>query len=110
VDVAASMQRLVKRYEETGKLARGDVRIIWISPNIPNQPIAIRKDLPASFKEEVRRAFLEMPDRDPETWKMQSPSTMPAPAGQVYVAANDAMFDSLRKMARAVPNLSLLEH
>ncbi len=35
VDVAACMQRLVDRYLQTGKLAAGDVRVIWVSPPIP---------------------------------------------------------------------------
>jgi phosphonate transport system substrate-binding protein len=110
VDVAASMLRLVKRYEDMGKLNKGDVRILWVSPNIPNQPIAVRKDLPAAFKEEIRRAFLDMPQKDPEVWANQAPKSMPVQPGQVYVAANDHMFDGLREMARGVKNLSTLEH
>jgi ABC-type phosphate/phosphonate transport system substrate-binding protein len=43
VDVAATMQRLVAAYEKSGKLAKGDVRILWVSPNIPNQPVAVRQ-------------------------------------------------------------------
>lgn len=109
VDVAATMLRLIKRYEDTGKIAKGDVRVIWTSPNIPNQPIAVRKDLPAAFKEEIRRAFLDMPQKDPEAWANQSSKALPIPAGQVYVAADDAMFDELRKMAHGAKNLSLLE-
>lgn len=109
VDVAASMERMVKRYLDTRKLAPGDIRVIWVSPQIPNQPIAVRKSLPAAFREEIRRAFLEMPQKDPVAWANMSPKTLPMPAGQVYVPANDAMFDGLRKMAKGVPNLSLLE-
>lgn len=109
VDVAASMQRLVTHYEETGKLAKGDVRIIWVSPNIPNRPIAVRKDLPQAFKEEIRRAFIEMPTKDPEAWANQSSKAIGTQPGQVYVAANDAMFDGLREMARGVKDLSLLD-
>jgi phosphonate transport system substrate-binding protein len=110
VDVAATMQRLITRYEDTGKIAKGDVRILWVSPDIPNQPIAVRKDLPQSFKEEIRAAFIHMAEKDPEVWKNQSSAALPAPADQVYVAANDAMFDGLRQMARGAKNLNLLEH
>ena len=110
VDVAATMLRIVARYEETGKISKGDVRILWTSPNIPNQPIAVRKDLPQSFKEEIRRAFIDMPTKDPEAWAGQSTKALPIPAGQVYVATDDAMFDGLRQMARGAKNLSLLEH
>jgi phosphonate transport system substrate-binding protein len=110
VDVAATMTRLVDAYQKNGKLVNGDVRILWTSPNIPNQPIAVRKDLPQSFKDEIQRAFIEMPDKDPEAFANQTTKALPRPAGTVFVAANDAMFDGLRQMARGVKNLSLLEH
>ena len=110
VDVAASMKRLVDRYEKTGKLGHGDVRVLWVSPNIPNQPVAVRRDLPAAFKEDIRRAFIEMPTKDPEAWANQTSAAAPQPADTVYVAANDAMFDGLRAMARSVKNLNLLDH
>jgi len=110
VDVAAAMLKLVKRYEDMGKLKKGDVRVLWVSPPLPNQPIAVRKDLPAAFKEEIRRAFMDMAKKDPEAWANQYPKWYPAPAGQVYVRADDHMFDGLREMARGIKNLSLLEH
>jgi len=112
VDVAAVAQKLVDRYKRDGKIAPDEVRVIWVSPDIPNQPVAVRKDLPAAFKEEVRQAFVDMATKDRETWdslvsKKYAGMVMP---GTVYVAANDAMFDGLRQMAHGVKNLSLLEH
>lgn len=107
VDVAATMQRLLAKYEEMGKLSKGDVRIIWVSPDIPNAPIAVRKDLPQSFKEELRRAFINMPTKDPETWAVQN--YLKTSSGDAYVPANDSMFDGLREMARGVKDLSLLD-
>ena len=107
VDVAATMQRLITRYEEMGKLSKGDVRVIWVSPDIPNAPVAVRKDLPQAFKEELRRAFIDMSTKDPEAWAVQNP--LKTSSGEVYVAANDSMFDGLREMARGVKDLSLLD-
>ncbi len=109
VDAAATMLRLIKRYEETGKLAKGDVRVLWVSPNIPNQPIAVRKDLPQDLKEDIRRAFLDMPRKDPEAWISQTTGSSAAPTGEAYVSANDSMFDGLREVARDVKDLSLLD-
>jgi phosphonate transport system substrate-binding protein len=110
VDVAATSVTLMKRAILNGKLAEGDVRIIWTSPPIPNQPIALRKDLPAKFKEEIRRAFVEMPQRDPEAWENMYPKAYAALNREsVYVPANDAMFDGLRAIAKGVKNLSLLD-
>ncbi len=110
VDVAAVMERLVHAYEKNGKLASGDVRILWVSPPLPIQPVAVRKSLPTAFKEELRRAFLDMAGKDPETYRNILPKSMAAAyADMVFVPANDAMFDGLRQMARGVKNLSLLE-
>jgi len=111
VDVAACMKRLVDGYLKAGKLAPGDVRVIWVSPPLPNQPTAVRKDLPAPFKEELRRALLEMHWRDPEAFAARTPKAFSAfaEAHLPYAPANDAMFDGLRQMVRSVKNLSLLE-
>jgi len=113
VDVAACMQRLIDGYLANGKLKPGDVRVLWTSPPMPNQPVAIRKDFPASFKEEIRRAYLEMHLKDPEAFAAQNlrAKAFRLPGVQLpYVAASDVMFDGLRQMARGVKNLSLLEH
>lgn len=107
VDVAATMLRLIRRYEETGKLAAGDVRIIWVSPPIPNQPVAVRKDLAPEFKQEIQRAFLTM---DNQTYEGMVPKALSGvSSGEVFVASNDRMFDGLRKMAHDVKNISLLD-
>jgi phosphonate transport system substrate-binding protein len=112
VDVAAVMERLVRGYLKSGQLKPGELRVLWTSPPIPTQPIAVSRDLPRDFIEEIRRAFLEMKDKDPETFSAQVPKSFAMLVGprSDYVLANDAMFDGLREMARSVPNLSLLEH
>jgi phosphonate transport system substrate-binding protein len=109
VDIAATSQKVIDRYLHDGKIAAGDFRVIWTSPEIPNQPTAVRKSLPASFKDEIRRALLEMADKDPQAYKSMQTKAFSIPNGEVYVPANDAMFDGLRAMARGVKNLSLLE-
>ena len=112
VDVAAVNERFMARLIATGKLGANDIRILWTSPTIPNQPIAVSSTLPPDFKEEIRRAFLGMAQKDPVAFAAQVPhafagmSSLRAP----YVRADDSMFDGLREMARHVPNLSLLEH
>jgi phosphonate transport system substrate-binding protein len=111
VDVAAVQERLVKRYIQTGKLAEGDIRIIWTSPSIPNQPTAVSKALPRPFIEEIRQAFLDMQQKDPAAFAARVTSSVFAGIARgPYVRADDSMFDGLRSMARSVPNLSLLEH
>jgi len=94
---------------QAGKISQSDYRVIWTSPDVPNQPVAVRKNLPAEFKEELRQAFLKMPNDAPDVYRNMSPKVYTPPAGQVYVPANDGLFDGLRAMARNVKNLDLLE-
>ncbi len=110
VDVAAVSMTMMKRMFETRKMNANDLRILWTSPPIPNQPIAVRKDLPANFKKEIQRAFLEMQQRDPQAWAHRYPKEY-ASLGRdtIYVPADDATFDGLRQMAKGVKNLSLLD-
>ena len=111
VDVAACSQKMLNRYLEQGLIARGDIRVLWVSPSIPNQPIAVRKSLPEAFKKEIQKAFMDMPAKDPVAWKnlySKKQQTLVTP-GTVYVPANDAMFDGLRQIARGAKNLNLLE-
>lgn len=109
VDAAAMMETLpTKVLVQRGLIHSPDeIRILWTSPRLPSSPIAVRQELPAAFKEEIRQAFLAMPERDPELWSMWP--KISGSVDDVFIRADDAMFDGLRKMARSVKNLSLLE-
>jgi phosphonate transport system substrate-binding protein len=111
VDVGAVNERMLSRWVQSGKLKAGDIRILWTSPSIPNQPIAVIKTLPAEFKEELRRVFLDLYQKDRKAFEAQVSKTFAGLGSlrQPYVRADDSMFDGLRQMARNVPNLSLLE-
>ena len=108
VDAAAMMETLPTRVLLGRHLMKpGDIRLLWVSPRLPSSPIAVRKDLPPEFKAEIRQALIDIPERDPELWRMWPKPSGPADA--VYIAATDEMFDGLRAMARNVKNLNLLE-
>ena len=38
-------------------MPRGALRVIWVSKLIPNDPIVVRKDLPASLKSAIRESL-----------------------------------------------------
>lgn len=110
VDVAAVSNMMMKRQIETGKIGANDLRFLWTSPPIPNQPIAVRKDLPENFKKEIQRAFIEMQQRDPQAWANHYPKAYaPLMRNMKYVPIDDSTFDGLRQMAKGVKNLSLLD-
>jgi phosphonate transport system substrate-binding protein len=47
-----------------GTFKPGDFRKIWASAPIPNDPITVRGDLPASFKQAVKNALLQLKPAD----------------------------------------------
>src|SRR5262249_48496400 len=107
VDAAAMMESMPRTVAARGHAQETDFRILWTSPPLPTSPIVIRRDFPESFKREVQQALVDIPQRDPELWRM-SPKTNRT-TNSILLPGNDAMFDGLRAMARNVKNLSLLE-
>src|SRR5262245_10590492 len=112
VDAAAMMEAkpgntIYRALYTLGRMREGDIRVLWTSPPLPTSPIAVRRELPASFKREIQQAFVEMPERDPELWRMWPRSSSSSEV--VLLPGDDRMFDGLREMARNVKNLSLLE-
>ncbi len=107
VDAAATMPSMIEALIARGKLKRGDVRLLWQSPPIPQSPVVMRKDLPAGFKERVRKAFLDLADKDPDLARAMQATTTHSDFR--YFPATDSMYDGLREIARNVKNTRMLE-
>jgi phosphonate transport system substrate-binding protein len=69
VEVASTNLPDLQQLTRENKVPRGGLRVIWVSKLIPNDPIVVRKDLPASLKSAVRESLLSMRARHPETFK-----------------------------------------
>jgi phosphonate transport system substrate-binding protein len=52
-----------------GVLKKEDIRIIWKSDLIPNPVIAIRSDLPAQMKADIKSMFLNLHKDDPKVFR-----------------------------------------
>lgn len=57
VDVATNNNENLERFRTRFPEKAGDVRVIWQSPLIPNDPLVWRKDLPADVKAKVKTFF-----------------------------------------------------
>jgi phosphonate transport system substrate-binding protein len=57
---------VLRAMTERGILDPKLLRVIWMSPLIPNSPITVRKDLPAEMKRDIRRLFLDLQTIDPK--------------------------------------------
>jgi phosphonate transport system substrate-binding protein len=69
VEVASTNLPDLQQLTRENKVPRGGLRVIWVSRIIPNDPIVVRKDLPASFKSAVQESLVSMKAKNPEAFK-----------------------------------------
>jgi phosphonate transport system substrate-binding protein len=75
-----------------GKIDGGKVRILAESPDIPEYMWTFREGMDLAFKEEIRKAFLDM--RDPEALRVFR--------AEAFIPANDGDVDRVRKWIEAI--------
>ena len=73
-------------------MPRGSLRVIWVSKLIPNDPVVVRKDLPANLRQAVQESLVTMRARNPETFK-----EIGAWVGG-FVKADDGKYHVIREM------------
>jgi phosphonate transport system substrate-binding protein len=82
------------------KVARGSLRVIWVSKLIPNDPIVVRKDLPASLRRAVQESLVTMRARHPEAFRETGASI----GG--FARANETKYQVIREMNEAAKKLA----
>jgi phosphonate transport system substrate-binding protein len=108
IDAGSVMEEiLIPRLIALGKLAPGDLRILWTSDPIPHSPICVRSSLPAPLKEKIQQALLEIPQKDPALWETIK-KTYRQP-DMTFVAVKDSTYDGLRKFADQVKGFNFTE-
>jgi phosphonate transport system substrate-binding protein len=58
-----------QRMWDKNLIAKDSVRVVWTSPDIPESPWVVRKDLPQAMRDDLRTAMLDMPTNDPAAFK-----------------------------------------
>ena len=58
-----------QRMWDKNLIAKDSVRVVWTSPDIPESPWVVRKDLPQAMRDDLRKAMLEFVTADPEGFK-----------------------------------------
>jgi phosphonate transport system substrate-binding protein len=69
VEIASTNIPDLQQLTRENKVPRGALRVIWVSKLIPNDPIVVRKDLPASLRSAMQESLVSMKDRNPEVFK-----------------------------------------
>ena len=103
VDVASTNLPDIQQMTREGKIARGAVRVIWVSKLIPNDPIVVRKDLPDSLKQAIQHSLTTMKARNREAFG----------AGGAwiggFVKVDDAKYQIIRDLNETAKRLTALK-
>src|SRR5262245_59252701 len=100
VDVASTNLPDLQQLTREGKVPRGGLRVIWVSRLIPNDPVVVRKDLPASLRQAVQESLVSMKARHPDTFK-----EIGAWLGN-FVKADDGKYQVVRELNEAAKKLA----
>ena len=92
VEIASTNLPDLQQLTRENKVPRGALRVIWVSKLIPNDPIVVRKDLPASFKSAIQESLTTMRARNPEAFK-----EIGAWVGN-FVVADDGKYQVIRDL------------
>jgi phosphonate transport system substrate-binding protein len=60
VEAASVADRILERAFAKGLAKRDQIKVVWQSPMIPNDPVLYRTDLPEDLKKSIREAFYKM--------------------------------------------------
>jgi phosphonate transport system substrate-binding protein len=69
VEIASTNMPDLSQLTRENKVPRGALRVIWVSKLIPNDPIVVRKDMPASLRSAITESLTTMKARNPEVFK-----------------------------------------
>jgi phosphonate transport system substrate-binding protein len=99
VEIASTNLPDLQQLTRENKVSRGGLRVIWVSRLIPNDPVVIRKDMPASLRSAVTESLTTMKARHPEAFK-----EIGAWVGN-FVVADDAKYNVIRELNETAKRL-----
>ena len=99
VEVASTNLPDLQQLTRESKVPRGGLRVIWVSKLIPNDPVVVRKDLPASLRAAIQESLVSMKSRSPEAFK-----EIGAWVGN-FVPADDGKYQVIRELNETAKRL-----
>lgn len=106
VDIGCSTSELaLEKLIREHIVKREDIVILWTSPPIVNDAIAIRSDLNKDFIKKVQQAYVNANRDDFEAFKKYVLLYWPNPKEMAYVPIQDSAYNQLRKIAGSIKDL-----
>ncbi|MFP4007975.1 MAG: phosphate/phosphite/phosphonate ABC transporter substrate-binding protein [Spirulinaceae cyanobacterium] len=97
VDIASDYDRNLDVLESTGRINKADLKIIWQSDPLPNDPIAVRGGLPDEIKAKLQQALAEI---SPEEAKELLPENYTG-----FVVSDGKNYEPIQNAGKAVGKL-----
>ena len=91
-EIASTNLPDLQQLTRENKVPRAALRVVWVSKLIPNDPIVVRKDMPASLRSAIAESLTTMKARHPEAFK-----DIGAWLGG-FVPADDAKYQVIRDL------------
>lgn len=106
VDIGCSTSELaLEKLIREHIVKREEIVILWTSPPIVNDAIAIRSDLNKDFIKKVQQAYVNANRDDFEAFKKYVLLYWPNPKEMAYVPIQDSAYNQLRKIAGSIKDL-----
>lgn len=105
IDVAAVSDTGLARNIQMGRVAEDDIVVLWTSEPVLSNVMAIRRGIPADFKERLREALVTLPTAAPDIWAhVTRQYSKPVSS---YLPATEAILAPYRDMVSTVPGLQV---
>ena len=90
VDIASDYDRNLDVLDSTGRIERDDLKIVWQSDPLPNDPIVVRGGLPEEIKTALQEALVSITTEEAETLLPPNYTGFVASDGSNYQPIRDA--------------------
>ncbi len=113
VDITCTYSLAVNRLIIKKRIQKDDYRILWESEPYITPPISVRGDLPATLKEKIKQAYLDLPVKEPKLWSDYKNTLYIMYPDEIrekliYIPSHDSMYNGIRELARNCKNFNFL--
>lgn len=108
IKVGATSYTDLEQLIAEGKYKKEQFNVIWVSEPIVNGPVSVRKDLPEATKKKLQELWLALPKENPTLSKKIVKFWHNTDEKSIFVPAQNSLYDSIRKMANSMEEISLL--
>ncbi|NJO68382.1 MAG: phosphate/phosphite/phosphonate ABC transporter substrate-binding protein [Bacteroidetes bacterium] len=114
VDLACTFSLALNRLIEKKRLKKEDYIVLWESEPYVSTPIAVRGNLPDDLKKNIRKAYLELAQKEPQLWEnyknklyiMYPPDLRKQ---LIYIPSHDSIYNGIRHIARNCEGFKFLD-